>query len=350
MGATAGLEDKVRDIGSYSMIELHDKDVLKSLIENLPEHSKGIEYRKFVKKYRILLQAVKLRKKEIPESMDKVREAIKGSIDYTIKNIENNDGDLNAMTIRRSYRSMYNAVMRLGYVWEDYLEKLGINYDKYAVRKENNSDIDFLEVIEHIKKLPDEDIKDIKKGRLENNPGLLKKINIEFEAPEIALILAERSGAYYPRPDILGSAVREHWGKLGKSHLELYHLIDNMVFRYITDKFNCYRDITPDIGPVLQASISRIYRKDIADVIMDINLNIVAGNKSIVKGKRKEDDKTYYDAMIDFRLVDEHFTPKAIDAVYILATSLTEPCDIFTEMEGWLKLFGFKLEDNKNNL
>ena len=342
MEATAGLEDKVRDIESYSMLELYDKDILKSLIEDLPEQAKSIEYRLFAQKYRILLKAADWRKKEVPGLMDKVREAIAGSIDYTIRKIKENGRDLNAMHIRQSYKPMYNAVMKLGYIWEDYLEKLGISYDKYNVRKENNPEIDALGLIDIIKKLPEEDIKNIQKGRLENDPELLRKIRTGFETPEVALILAGRSKAYYPRADILGSAVREHWGKLGKSHLDLYHLIDNMAFRDITDKLNCYRNITPDIRPVLQASVSRIYKEDIADETMNINLNLVAGNRTIIKGNRKRDDRLYYDVMLDFRLVDEKFTPKAIDAVYMIGTSLSEPCDLFSEMEGWLKHFGFR--------
>ncbi len=344
MEATAGLEDKVRDIESYSMLELYDKDILKSLIEDLPEQAKSIEYRLFAQKYRILLQAADWRKKEVPGLMDKVREAIAGSIDYTIRKIEENGRDLNAMHIRQNYRPMYNAVMKLGYIWEDYLEKLGISYDKYDVRKENNPEIDALGLIDIIKKLPEDDIKNIQKGRLENDPELLRKIRMGFETPEVALILAGRSKAYYPRADILGSAVREHWGKLGKSHLDLYNLIDNMAFRDITDKLNCHRNITPDIRPVLQASVSRIYMGDIADETMNINLNLVAGNRTIIKGNRKRDDRLYYDVMLDFRLVDEKFTPKAIDAVYMIGTSLTEPGDIFSAMEGWLKHFGFRLD------
>lgn len=346
MEATAGLEDKVRDIESYSMLELYDKDILKSLVENLPEHAKHIEYRKFVQKYRILLQATDWRKKEIPESVDKVREAIAGSIDYTIRKIEKDGGDLNAMSIRLSYKPMYRAVIKLGYIWEDYLEKLGISYDKYAVRKENNSDIDALGLMDIIKKLPEEDIKDIQKNRLENNHELLRKINGGFENPEVALILAGRSKEYYPRADILGSAVREYWSKLGKSHLDLYNLIDNIAFSNITDKLNCHRDITPDIRPVLQASTSRIYTENIANDVMYINLNLVAGNRTIIKGNRKRDDRLYYDVMLDFRLVDEKFTPKAIDAVYMIGTSLTEPGDIFFAMEGWLKHFGFRLDND----
>ncbi len=343
MEATAILEDKVRDISSYDCHELYDKDILKSLVEDLPERAKTIEYRTFVRKYKRLLTAVNWRKKDIPGLIDKVQEAIAGSVDYTIRRIEENGGDLNAMHIRQNYRTMYNAVLKLGYVWEEYLEKLGIDYSKHAGRREINPSTDPLEIIGMVKKLPEEDLDDILKNRSEKHCELLRMISKNFESPQIALILADRENGHMVRPDVLRSAVREYWGKLGKSQLELYNLIDNAVFRNITDRFS-YRDITPDIRPELHASTSRVYSEEVAGDTMYVNLNLVAGNRTIINGKRKRDGRIYYDTMIDFRLVDEKFTPKAIDAAYMIGTSLTKPCDLFAGMEDWLKRFGFRLD------